>query len=128
MPVLRGLTLKTPNPRSSMRSPRSMARFIVSKTVSTAISALVLLKPVRFTTLVTMSNLIILFVAASFWGDTVVYVEKAQVRRWASWRPGQGSAVGLAIKILLSMLEKAQVLCQEAFRAASAAGLETGQG
>ena len=26
------------------------------------------------------------------------------------------------------MLEKAQVLCQEAFRAASAAGLETGAG
>src|SRR5690242_8389426 len=45
IPVLRGRTLKTPNPRSSMRSPFAKAFFILSKTVSTAISALLLVKP-----------------------------------------------------------------------------------
>ena len=41
MPVLRGLTLKTPKRRSSMRWPRPIACFKDSKTVSTACSALV---------------------------------------------------------------------------------------
>src|SRR3990172_2076119 len=58
MPVLRGRTLKTPKPRSSMRWPFSRARFMASKTVSTASSALDLLMPVRVTTSLTMSSLI----------------------------------------------------------------------
>src|SRR5438552_1692424 len=58
IPVLRGRTLKTPNPRSSMRSPLESDRFILSKTVSTAISALVLVMPVRLTTSLMMSSLI----------------------------------------------------------------------
>src|SRR6266481_7302325 len=58
MPVLRGFTLKTPKPRSSMRSPCSSAFFIDSKTVSTAISAFVLVMPVRLTTSLMMSSLI----------------------------------------------------------------------
>src|SRR5439155_5127325 len=58
MPVFRGLTLKTPKPRSSMRSPCSRAFFIDSNTVSTAISALVLVIPVLLTTSLMMSNLI----------------------------------------------------------------------
>src|SRR5881275_1938704 len=58
MPVLRGRTLKTPKPRSSMRSPCDRAFFILSKTVSTAISALVLVIPVLFTTSLMMSSLI----------------------------------------------------------------------
>src|SRR5579872_558095 len=36
MPVLRGRTVNTPKPRSSMRSPRDRACFILSKTASTA--------------------------------------------------------------------------------------------
>src|SRR5579872_1067818 len=58
IPVLRGRTLKIPKPRSSIRSPCASARFILSKTVSTAISALVLVIPVRFTTSLMMSSLI----------------------------------------------------------------------
>src|ERR1035441_4606134 len=58
IPVLRGFTLKTPKPRNSMRSPDSSAFFMDSKTVSTAISALVLVMPVRFTTSLMMSSLI----------------------------------------------------------------------
>src|SRR5437868_10960714 len=58
IPVLRGRTLNTPNPRSSMRSPLASERFMLSKTVSTAISALVLVIPVRFTTSLMMSSLI----------------------------------------------------------------------
>src|ERR1035438_9384830 len=58
IPVLRGLTLNTPKPRSSMRSPCSSAFFMDSKTVSTAISALVFVMPVRFTTSLMMSSLI----------------------------------------------------------------------
>ena len=41
IPVLRARTLKTPNPRSSMRSPAVRACLRPSKTVSTAVSALV---------------------------------------------------------------------------------------
>ena len=41
MPVLRGLTLKTPKRRSSMRCPRPRAFFSDSNTVSTACSAFV---------------------------------------------------------------------------------------
>src|SRR6266851_463672 len=58
MPVLRGRTLKTPNPRSSMRLPWASAFFMLSKTVSTANSALVLVMPVLATTSLIMSNLI----------------------------------------------------------------------
>src|SRR5690242_5664963 len=46
IPVLRGRTLNTPKPRSSMRSPLERARFMLSNTVSTASSALVLVVPV----------------------------------------------------------------------------------
>src|SRR5437899_3186514 len=58
MPVLRGRTLNTPKPRSSMRSPVESAFFMLSKTVSTASSALVLVIPVRLTTSLMMSSLI----------------------------------------------------------------------
>jgi len=58
IPVLRGRTLKMPKPRNSIRSPSESARFIVSKTVSTAISAFVLVIPVRLTTSLMMSSLI----------------------------------------------------------------------
>src|SRR5919109_2369128 len=58
IPVLRGRTLKTPKPRSSMRSPLASDRFILSKTVSTASSALVLVIPVLLTTSLMMSSLI----------------------------------------------------------------------
>src|SRR5208283_1297619 len=58
IPVLRGRTLKMPKPRNSIRSPSDSARFIVSKTVSTAISAFVLVMPVRLTTSLMMSSLI----------------------------------------------------------------------
>src|ERR1022692_3486183 len=58
IPVLRGRTLKIPKPRSSMRSPCDRARFMLSKTVSTAISALVFVIPVLLTTSLIMSSLI----------------------------------------------------------------------
>src|SRR5882672_2844594 len=58
MPVLRGRTLKTPNPLSSMRSPLDSDRRMLSKTVSTASSAFVLVMPVLFTTSLMMSSLI----------------------------------------------------------------------
>src|SRR5262245_2349249 len=58
MPRLRGLTTKTPNPRSSMRSPRFMASFIASKRASTATSAFILGTPVFSATLLMMSSLI----------------------------------------------------------------------
>ena len=58
MPVLRARTLKTPNPRSSMRSPAARASFKPSNTVSTAASALVRGRPVRSITWWTMSCLI----------------------------------------------------------------------
>src|SRR5579863_708880 len=58
MPVLRGRTLNTPNPRSSMRLPPASAFFMLSKTVSTANSALVLVMPVLATTSLMMSSLI----------------------------------------------------------------------
>src|SRR3984957_15964929 len=58
IPVLRGRTLKMPKPRSSMRSPCDRARFMLSKTVSTAISAFVLVMPVLLTTSLMMSSLI----------------------------------------------------------------------
>src|SRR5215469_14083747 len=74
IPVLRGRTLNTPNPRNSMRSPLARERFMLSNTVSTAISALVLVIPVRFTTSLIMSSLI---TCASprqqfFWGSQVI--------------------------------------------------------
>src|ERR1700690_332776 len=58
MPVLRGRTLNTPKPRSSMRSPTVSAFFMLSKTVSTARSSFVLVIPVRLTTSLMMSSLI----------------------------------------------------------------------
>src|ERR1700733_2468059 len=58
IPVLRGLTLNTPNPRNSMRSPLASDRFILPKTVSTASSALVFVIPVLLTTSLIMSSLI----------------------------------------------------------------------
>src|SRR5260370_30167724 len=58
IPVLRGLTLKTPKRRSSMRWPRPSAFFSDSKTVSTACSALVRLMFVVVTTAFTISSLI----------------------------------------------------------------------
>src|SRR6202795_2299511 len=58
MPVLRGRTLNTPNPRSSMRLPWASAFFMLSKTVSTANSALVLVMPVLATTSLIISSLI----------------------------------------------------------------------
>ena len=58
IPVFRGLTLNTPNPRSSMRSPLASERFMLPKTVSTASSALVFVIPVLLTTSLMMSNLI----------------------------------------------------------------------
>src|SRR6476661_4299643 len=58
IPVLRGRTLNTPNPRNSIRSPLDRDRFMLSNTVSTAISALVLVIPVLFTTSLMMSSLI----------------------------------------------------------------------
>src|SRR5438552_17628099 len=58
IPVLRGRTLNTPNPRSSMRLPPASAFFILSKTVSTASSALVLVIPVLATTSLMISSLI----------------------------------------------------------------------
>src|SRR6266853_5681925 len=58
IPVLRGRTLKTPNPRNSMRSPPARAFFMLSKTVSTASSALVLVMPVLLTTSLMISSLI----------------------------------------------------------------------
>jgi hypothetical protein len=58
MPRLRGLTTKTPKPRSSMRSPRFMASFIASKRASTATSAFIFGTPVFSATLLMMSSLI----------------------------------------------------------------------
>src|SRR6202140_3159197 len=58
IPVLRGRTLNTPNPRSSIRLPPASAFFMLSKTVSTASSALVLVMPVLATTSLMMSSLI----------------------------------------------------------------------
>src|SRR5258708_37559673 len=58
IPVLRGRTLNTPKPRNSIRSPLVSERRMLSKTVSTANSALVLVIPVLFTTSLIMSSLI----------------------------------------------------------------------
>src|SRR5438270_6250861 len=58
MPVLRGRTLNTPKPRNSIRSPFDSAFFMLSKTVSTASSALVLVMPVLLTTSLMISSLI----------------------------------------------------------------------
>src|SRR4030081_2545702 len=58
MPVLRGRTLNTPKRRGSMRSPRESERFMLSKTVSTANSALVFVIPVLLTTSLIISSLI----------------------------------------------------------------------
>jgi hypothetical protein len=46
-----------PNPRNSIRSPCASARFMLSKTVSTAISALVFVIPVLLTTSLMISRI-----------------------------------------------------------------------
>src|SRR5262249_55054575 len=58
MPRLRGLTWKTPQPRSPIRSPRCMDIRIASKTASTATSALTLVISAILDTSLTMSTLI----------------------------------------------------------------------
>src|SRR5207247_8372383 len=63
MPRLRGFTWKTPNPRSSIRSPRCMEVRIASNTASTATSALTLVISAIFETSLTMSTLIMLRVS-----------------------------------------------------------------
>jgi hypothetical protein len=63
MPRFRGFTWKTPNPRSSIRSPRCMEVRIASKTASTATSALTLVMSAIFDTSLTMSTLIMLRVS-----------------------------------------------------------------
>src|SRR5437870_566455 len=68
MPVLRGRTLNTPKPRSSMRSPLASERFMLSNTVSTASSALVLVIPVLVTTSLIISSLI---TGGSQWVESV---------------------------------------------------------
>jgi hypothetical protein len=60
MPRFRGFTWKTPNPRSSMRSPRCIEIRIASKTASTATSALTLVMSAMRDTSLTMSTLIML--------------------------------------------------------------------
>src|SRR5580658_5118673 len=91
MPVLRGRTLKMPKPRSSMRSPWDRARFMLSKTVSTAISALVLVMPVLFTTSLIMSSLITVSPLGSPQGGSKPH-DRIGVRdlssERASWRVG----------------------------------------
>src|SRR5260370_743583 len=57
MPRLRGFTWKTPNPRSSIRSPRCMEVRIASNTASTATSALTLVMSAIFDTSLTMSKI-----------------------------------------------------------------------
>src|SRR5580765_1428150 len=58
MPVFRGRTLNTPKPLNSMRLPAASDFFMLSKTVSTASSALVLVIPVLATTSLIISSLI----------------------------------------------------------------------
>src|SRR5262245_17949879 len=82
MPRLRGFTWKTPNPRSSIRSPRCMEVRIASKTASTATSAFTLVMSAIFDTSLTMSTLIMLRVS---WGlvntiDIETYAVKAQAK------------------------------------------------
>src|SRR5208337_1065319 len=72
MPVLRGLTLNTPNLRSSMRWPRPRAFLSDSNTVSTACSAFVRLIFVLATTAFTMSSLITP-PSKSPWPDAIGY-------------------------------------------------------
>src|SRR4051812_20518749 len=58
MPRLRGFTWNTPNPRSSIRSPRCIDKRIASNTASTATSALTLVISATRDTSFTMSTLI----------------------------------------------------------------------
>src|SRR5690349_18349620 len=60
MPRLRGLTWKTPKPRSSIRSPRCMDSRMASNTASTASSAFTLVTCAARDTSLTMSTLIML--------------------------------------------------------------------
>src|ERR1700740_2326057 len=90
MPVLRGRTLNTPKPRNSIRSPLASDRLILSKTVSTASSALVLVIPVLVTTSLMMSSLITggfswpicnLQILLNFWAECqLCYSEKLSLR------------------------------------------------
>src|SRR3954452_20215742 len=66
MPRLRGFTWNTPNPRSSIRSPRCIERRIASNTASTATSALTLVISAILDTSLTMSTLIMLRRSSGF--------------------------------------------------------------
>jgi len=57
-PLFRGFTTKTPNPRSSIRSPRVNASFIEWKRASTACSAFIFGTPVLSATRLMISSLI----------------------------------------------------------------------
>src|SRR6478672_13131671 len=82
MPRLRGFTWNTPNPRSSMRSPRCMEVRIASNTASTATSALTLVMSAIFDTSLTMSTLIMLMVSCVLLNtiDTGTYAVKAEAK------------------------------------------------
>ncbi len=66
MPLFRGLTTNTPNPRSSMRSPLRMAPRMASKKASTAISDLTLVIPRVVATRLTILALITGFSTLSY--------------------------------------------------------------
>ncbi len=53
-----GLVLRMLNPRNSIRSPSPRARFMLSKTVSTTVSALVLVIPALVATSLMISSLL----------------------------------------------------------------------
>src|SRR4051812_315072 len=72
IPRLRGFTWNTPNPRSSIRSPRCMEIRIASKTASTATSALTLVMSAMRDTSLTMSTLIMLTVSSGL--ITSIYI------------------------------------------------------
>jgi competence protein ComEC len=59
IPFLRGFTWKTPNPRSSILSPRRIDSFMASRMASTATTALTRVMSAIFATLLMMSVLII---------------------------------------------------------------------
>src|SRR5215470_11652272 len=82
MPRLRGLTWKTPNPLSSIRSPRCIEVRIASNTASTATSALTLVISAVFETSLTMSTLIMLMVSSQLVNtiNTRTYAVKAEAK------------------------------------------------
>src|SRR5471030_1013950 len=90
MPRLRGFTWNTPNPRSSIRSPRCMEVRIASNTASTATSALTLVMLAIFDTSLTMSTLIMLRVSRSLVNtiDCETYAVKAEAKLTTKIRAG----------------------------------------